>query len=186
MHIELAFIRDKVIRQTFAEVLPSKFDTREAEVMLLAIGLQESGFQAREQHGGPARSFWQFERGGIRGVLACPDTKTYAQMVCAHRGIPPTIDAVYARMLDDDLLGCAFARLLLYSDPKPLPAIGDAHGAWNYYLHNWRPGKPGPDRWAGHYATALQAAAWTCPAMMVVIGYCSGCSGWALLHWSPC
>jgi hypothetical protein len=160
MQIELAFIRDKVIRQTFIEVMPSKFDTPEAEVMLLAIGLQESGFQTRQQIGGPARSFWQFEKGGgVRGVLSCADTKTYAQMVCTHRGIPPTMDAVYARMLDDDLLGCSFARLLLYSDPTALPSIGDAQGAWNYYLRNWRPGKPRPDDWADNYAQAIAVQA---------------------------
>jgi hypothetical protein len=161
MHIELAFVRDKIIRQTFIEVLPSKFDTPEAETELLAIGLQESGFQSRVQYGGgPARSFWQMERGGgIRGVLTCADTKTYAQMVCAHRGIPPTCDAVYARMLDDDLLGCAFARLLLYSDPAPLPAIGDVSGSWNYYKNNWRPGKPRPADWPANYAQAIAAQA---------------------------
>ncbi len=35
-----------------------------------------------------------------------------------------------------------FARLLLWTDAKPLPAIGDEQGAWDYYLRNWRPGKP--------------------------------------------
>jgi hypothetical protein len=160
MHIELAFVRDKIIRQTFIEVLPSKFDTPQAEVMLLAIGLQESGFQTRQQVGGPARSFWQFEKGGgVRGVLSCVDTKTMAQMVCVHRGIPPTPDSVYARMLDDDLLGCAFARLLLYSDPAPLPAIGDVSGSWAYYKNNWRPGKPRPADWPANYAQARKAQA---------------------------
>jgi hypothetical protein len=160
MHISLAFVRDKIIRQTFIEVLPSKFDTPQAEVMLLAIGMQESGFQTRQQSGGPARSFWQFEKGGgITGVLTCQDTKAYAQMVCVHRAVMPTVESVFARMLDDDLLGCGFARLLLYSDPHPLPAIGDVDGAWDYYERTWRPGKPRPDDWPVNYAQARQAQA---------------------------
>jgi hypothetical protein len=155
---DLIFARDKIVRQTMREVLPGKFDSPEATVLLLAIGLQESRFQHREQIGGPARSFWQFERGGgVTGVLTHPYTARYAQAACVLRGVAPTREAVYARMLDDDLLGCAFARLLLYSDPHPLPALGHASAAWAYYVENWRPGKPHPDSWGGLYSEAIAA-----------------------------
>ncbi len=156
---DLAFARDKIVRQTYREVLPGKFDSPEATVLLLAIGLQESRFQHREQVGGPARSFWQFERGGgVIGVLTHPATGRHAQAACILRSTAPTKEAVYARMLDDDLLGCAFARLLLYSDPHPLPALGHADAAWDYYQRNWRPGKPHPQSWSGLYSQALAAA----------------------------
>lgn len=156
--VELAYARDKILRQTQREVLPGKFASREAEVMLLAIGLQESRFQHREQVGGPARSFWQFERGGgVVGVLTHPETAKHAHAVCVLRGIAPTKEAVYARMLDDDLLGCAFARLLLYSDPKPLPALGQRELAWDYYINNWRPGKPHRGTWDALYQQAMAA-----------------------------
>jgi hypothetical protein len=154
----LAHIRDKVIRVACREVLPCKFDSPAATVMLLAIGLQESRFEHRQQIGGPARSFWQFEKGGgVRGVLTHPATKAHAQAVCVLRNIPATSDAVYARMLEDDLLGCCFARLLLYSDPAPLPLIGQRERAWEYYLRNWRPGKPHEKTWAALYSEAVDA-----------------------------
>ncbi|MCV6902125.1 MAG: hypothetical protein NTT76_05400, partial [Achromobacter xylosoxidans] len=44
-------------------LLPAGMDTQAAHVMLLAIGLQESRFTHRQQIGGPARGFWQFEKG---------------------------------------------------------------------------------------------------------------------------
>lgn len=157
---DLRFVREKIIAQTYREVLPGKFATTDATVMLLAIGLQESRFEHRQQVGGPARSFWQFERGGgVRGVLTHPETAKHAQAVCILRGIAPTAESVYARMLDDDLLGCAFARLLLYSDPKPLPAAGSVQASWDYYERNWRAGKPHPQTWPRLYTLAMEALA---------------------------
>jgi hypothetical protein len=138
------------------EFLPLKMDTPNARVMLLAIGLQESRFEHRQQIGGPARSFWQFEKGGgVRGVLQHPASGRHAQALCALRGIAPTETAVYQRMLEDDLLGCGFARLLLYTDAAALPALGHADAAWDYYMRNWRPGKPHRGAWSGLYSQAL-------------------------------
>lgn len=156
--MELAHVRDRIIAQTYREVLPGKFNTTDSTVLLLAIGLQESRFRHREQVGGPARSFWQFERGGgVAGVLTHPSTAKHAHAVCVLRGIAPTREAVYARMLEDDLLGCAFARLLLYSDPRPVPVAGDPGSGWDYYLRNWRPGKPHRGTWDELYQQAVQA-----------------------------
>ena len=155
---DLTYARDKIVRQAYREVLPGKFDSPEATVLLLAIGLQESRFEHRQQIGGPARSFWQFEKGGgVRGVLQHSASAKHAQALCALRGIAPTETAVYQRMLEDDLLGCAFARLLLYTDAAALPALGHADAAWDYYLRNWRPGKPHPETWGPLYAQALAA-----------------------------
>jgi len=155
---DLIHVRDRIIGATYREVLPGKFDSTAATVLLLAIGLQESRFEHRQQIGGPARSYWQGERrGGMTAVLNPPATSRYARAACLIRGVLPTADAVYAAFLDDDLLGCAMARLLLYSDPRSLPAVGDVAGAWAYYLSVWRPGKPHPRTWAGLYAQALEA-----------------------------
>jgi hypothetical protein len=52
-------------------------------------------------------------------------------------------------------LAAAFARWLLYTDPAPLPKIGAENGAWNYYLRNWRPGKPHPETWPANYKLAV-------------------------------
>lgn len=144
-----------IIARTYADVLPGKFASEAATTMLLAIGLQESRFIHRQQIGGPARSFWQFEKGGgVVGVLRHKSTALHAKAVCLLRGIEPTANAVYAAMLTDDTLGCAFARLLLYSDPKPLPEPGDVTASWDYYIRNWRPGKPHRSSWDYLYARA--------------------------------
>lgn len=157
---DLHHVRHQIIGATYREVLPGKFDSTAATVMLLAIGLQESRFEHRLQIGGPARSFWQFERGGgVLGVLRHASSSKHAAAVCLLRGILPTQDAVYQRLMDDDLLGCAFARLLLYTDPGPLPAVGNAPGAWDYYIRNWRPGKPHRQTWDALYGQAVLAVA---------------------------
>lgn len=144
-----------IIACTYASVLPGKFASPQATVLLTAIGLQESRFEHRQQIGGPARSFWQFEKGGgIAGVLQHRASRLHAHAVCVLRGIEATPTAVYAAMLTDDLLGCAFARLLLYTDPAPLPEIGQVVTSWEYYLRLWRPGRPHRGSWNELYATA--------------------------------
>ncbi|WP_343499653.1 hypothetical protein [Achromobacter denitrificans] len=141
-------------------LLPAKMDTPAARVMLLAIGLQESRFIHRRQIGGPARGFWQFEKGGgVRGVLTHASTREHAQLVCKARGVPATADAVYEALDKDDVLAAAFARLLLWSDPKTLPALGDADAAWALYLRTWRPGKPHPETWPDLYRQSVSEVA---------------------------
>lgn len=139
-------------------LLPARMDSPAARVMLFAIGLQESRFIHRRQIGGPARGFWQFEQGGgVRGVLAHPSTSGQAQALCRARGIEPVAADVYAALELDDVLAAGMARLLLWSDPAALPAIGDSAAAWDLYLRTWRPGKPHPGTWAELYEQAVEA-----------------------------
>jgi len=106
-------------------LLPAGMDSRKATVILLAIGLQESRFIHRLQIGGPARGFWQFERGGgVRGVLRHWATRAATIKVCAARQCALLPNAVYLQIAEDDVLAAAFARLLLYSDPAELPHSG--------------------------------------------------------------
>lgn len=148
-------IADPIIEKTLS-LLPPRFSSREAFVMLRAIGLQESKFKTRQQVSGPARSFWQFESGGgIRGVLSHHSTYRESRALCAVEGVTATAASVYDAMLQNDVIGCGFARLLLFTDPEPLPAVGDASGAWDYYLRLWRPGTPHPEAWAKNYALAI-------------------------------
>lgn len=136
--------------------LMSHFDSPAARLMLLAIGLQESKFVHRRQINGPARGFWQFERGGgVRGVMTHPVTAPLMRAVCTLRAVPYLEQVVYDRLEFDDTLACATARLLLYSDPRSLPARGNEQAAWDYYIRNWRPGKPHRDAWVKNYATAM-------------------------------
>lgn len=137
-------------------ILPPALKDPRATVLLLAIGLQESRFERREQVGGPARGFWQFERGGgVRGVLRHWSTRTPAAMACAARDCPVLPNDVYLRIAEDDILACAFARLLLFTDPAPLPDIGEHDEAWRYYVRTWRPGKPHQRTWRKLYDEAV-------------------------------
>lgn len=148
-------IRAQAIAPALA-LLPARMTSPEAEVMMIAIGLQESGLVHRRQIGGPARGLLQFETGGVRGVLQHEASRSHALALCAARGVEPTTAAVYARLEHDDVLAMAVGRLLLWTDPKPLPALGKADEAWALYLRTWRPGKPHRNRWDACYAAALR------------------------------
>jgi len=126
-----------------------------AWAMLVAIGLQESRFKHRAQvvaggGKGPARGFWQFEqRGGVYGVLNHPLTKKAAETLCGMAGIQPTPAEAWAAMETNDILAAGFARMLLFTDPNRLPPASEAakNAAWEYYIRNWRPGKPHRQTW---------------------------------------
>lgn len=150
----LQTITDTAINPALA-LLPDRMDTPEARVMLLAIGLQESRFLHRRQIKGPARGFWQFEMGGgVRGVLNHDATFAHAQKVCAARNVWPKPDSVYQDLERDDVLAAAFARLLLWSDPKPIPTEKSA--AWSLYERTWRPGRPHRETWDDFFQQAQE------------------------------
>lgn len=158
----------QVILPTLHHLLPAKFDGATAQVQLLAVAGQESNLATRRQLGGPARGLWQAEQGGsIHGVLTNKATSAYARSICLLMAVAPVESDVYAGLASDDALACAFARLTLWADPQPLPALGDEEGAWQCYLRNWRPGaySRGDEderaklrqRWHGNYAAAMHA-----------------------------
>jgi hypothetical protein len=148
------------------EQMPRHFAGKEATLMLLAIGLQESRFEHRRQvGGGPARGYWQFElgsaasRGGVWGVYLHRATHEDLRLLCRARDCNFDPAPIYRAIETDDVLAAGVARLLLFTDPKPLPAMGEAAKAWDYYLRNWRPGKPHRKSWAGLYAAAVEHVA---------------------------
>lgn len=129
------------------------YDSDAARVMLLSIGLQESRFKHRKQIVGPARGFWQFENGGgVKGVLTHVASSKEIERILARLEISKT--DVYTAIAWHDPLAAVMARLLLYTDPKPLPAVTDTAGAWQLYLRCWRPGKPHPETWLAFHKTA--------------------------------
>lgn len=148
-------------------ILPAVMDTLQARVQHAAIGFQESKYKSRRQiilkggklvAEGPAVSYWQFENGrlaGINGVLTHRATASHAVNVCAYCGVEPERMAVWERMQIDDVLGAAFARLLMYTDAAPVP-VTEQQG-WAMYLRTWRPGKPHPETWSAAYANAIRA-----------------------------
>lgn len=126
-----------------------------ARVEVMAIAGQESDWKARRQIGGPARSYWQFEKGGgVAGLFG--STPKQLAAVCAYLDIPFDATTVFEAMAWNDTLACCMARLLLWTDPAPLPAVGDVNDAWAYYQRNWRPGAPHPEVWPTKYQTAAQ------------------------------
>jgi len=145
---------ETIIRPALAE-LPTKMQGDRAEVMLLSIGLQESRFIYRKQIAGPARGFWQFERAGVQGVLSHPASDKIALELCAEYAAK-SAESVHILLESKDVLACQFARLLLFTDPRPLPALGEVMDAWQYYIRNWRPGKPHRKSWGDCYAQAVQ------------------------------
>jgi hypothetical protein len=148
-----------------------------AEAMLLAIGLQESRLTHRDQivagkapgQVGPATGFWQFERnGGVAGVMQHARSAAIARAAADAAGVAWDRDAIwrsFTTAAGDDLAAC-FARLLLFTDPAPLPAcsVSAEDEAWNYYLRDWRPGKPHRATWGGFWAQGVALAGSDAPA----------------------
>lgn len=93
----------------------------------------------------------------MRGVLQHPASMVRAAKLCVARDVEAVPLAVWEALQVDDVLAAGFARLLLLTDPKPLPAPEDADGGWAYYIRNWRPGKPHPATWPGLHRQALEA-----------------------------
>ncbi len=132
------------------------FSDDRARVLIMAVFGQESAWQYRQQIGGPAHGLGQFEKGGgVVGVLTHPASRDKIKAVCAELGVPCDAESVYEAMVENDVLAAAMARLLLWTDPTPLPAVGAVQAAWEYYARNWRPGAPHPEAWAARYKTAI-------------------------------
>lgn len=136
-------------------VLPKHLDSDKARVLLLAIGLQESRLTMRRQMlDGPARGLWQFEpgskasKGGVWGVYLHSQTMELLRVLCRSRSVGFEPRSIWTAIETDDVLAAGLARLLIWTDPKPLPAVDDEVGAWELYANRcWRPGKPHPETW---------------------------------------
>lgn len=167
----LAAITRTAINPALA-LLPKAMDTLEARLLMLAIGLQESVFihrwqvidANRPERKGPARGFWQFElgtrasRGGVWGIFLHEASRYWLSVLCAARGVEFAPRAIWLAIENDDVLAAGCARLLLFTDPKRLPAIGDVDAAWLLYAkRTWRPGKPKPQKWRANYDAARVA-----------------------------
>ena len=161
--MNLSEITERGIAPALA-LLPVRMDSYEARIMLLTIGQQESRFEYRRQMvgsppqpTGPAMGFWQFERGGgVKGVMTHPAAVSLTRMLCEARGVPFEADAIWRALQNDDVLAAGLARLLLFTDPKPLPDAKAVDAAWNYYVRTWRPGKPHPDKWGGYHLASCR------------------------------
>lgn len=144
------------------EILPKKMDSLWARRNLHAIGWQESRLVHQKQIGGPARGLWQFEqgtarsRGGVYGIYLHPQSRPHLESACKLLCIPFDPIAIYQSLEGvDDRIDIVCARLLLWTNPRPLPTKQDE--AWQYYLNTWRPGKPHPKTWAEAWNVSVLA-----------------------------
>lgn len=139
-------------------ILPAKMNSPQATAFLLCVGLQESDFVARRQGGGgPAKSLWQFEKAGIRGVAQHPSSRDYLKAALASLQYSSSVGQtaqLHAIIEHNDVLAATMARLLLYTLPARLPGREDESVAFGQYLACWRPGKPRPLDWPQNYARA--------------------------------
>lgn len=147
-----------VIRPTLL-MMGDRFKSPSAEAMLIAIAAQESGLEHRVQmDGGPAHGLWQFEMGGgVAGVMGHKSTKLIAESIATTLLYKFTRNEIYIGIINNDILACSFARLLLWSHPSPLPDPNDLNSSWQYYTSLWRPGKPHIERWPASVKLAVDA-----------------------------
>jgi len=139
----------------------------EAMRFLLAIAGQESECTHRYQvlasgNPGPARSFYQGEAMG--GMILCVTSRTLdakitaaGRRLCEAASVRPEAAHIWRAIEGHDGLAHGLARLLVLSDPAPLPARQEE--AWRYYLRTWRPGAPRPEKWPRHWQAAGIAVA---------------------------
>ena len=159
-------IDDKVLNSIDAglALLPSSLSSPQARVMMYAIGLQESRMTYRRQivNGkpiGPAKGLWQFERGGgCKGVVEHPASRWWRARGCTRQCVAFNATEVWNQLERDDAFAAVAARLLLFTDPRKLPEIDDAGGAWNLYVRTWRPGKPHRQTWDAFHQYARRVA----------------------------
>lgn len=163
MNEELIWFIYKNIVPAALSLLPGRMDSAEARANIMAIGMQESEFIARQQGGtarksgsGPAKSFWQFEKkGGVQELLSNETTRPILIPVLNILGYPEwTAEALHEAMEHNDVLACVMARLLLYIDPQELADSMEVWKAWRMYLRRWRPGLERPKPWPKNYDKA--------------------------------
>lgn len=167
---------DHVLRYvlpTAYALLPPQMNSAAASAFLLAVGLQESGFEHRRQlYGGPARGFLMFERGtvarrgGVTGILLHPVSRPHVIGTMATLKYKPTnpIDdaarVLHAALEHNDTLTFLCGRVLLLTVPRRLPDREESMEAWEQYVLAWNPGAVKTDpiphlkRWMVNYPTA--------------------------------
>ena len=107
MSEKLSDVVEKAIKPAFT-LLPSRMRSREALVMLLAIGLQESLFKRRRQMAnGPARGFWITKAllDTVPTIRDSADRQLFS--------IPGIVPESY-----DDIKGCRFADRCTHRRPE--------------------------------------------------------------------
>lgn len=152
MNAEAVYTVHRRIIPAALDLLPAQMASDRARAMLLAIGLQESGFEDRtQQPSGQARGYWQFEQSAVATTLMQHAVIAPVLQTLNYRG--DTLEC-HRAMADNDVLAAVFARLLLWSVPGALPTAAEPDRGWQQYLVSWRPGKPRPATWPAYFTEA--------------------------------
>lgn len=155
----LQIITTEAINPALA-LLPAAMDSLRARVMLLATGLQESRLIYRRQIRGPARGLWQFEEGGgVYGCMRHEASRDHLRALCQARGVQYERRAIWQALERDDVLAAGAARLLYWTDARPVPELEDTEGAWDLYMRTWRPGRPHRQTWPEMHRQAVEFVA---------------------------
>lgn len=142
------------ITPAMCELPPMPSESAARQMLLTIAGVESGCLHRRQVPVAHAMGLWQFERlGGVAGVLQHRATAAHAAAACRRRQIPAAPDEAWRALERDDVLAAIFARLLLLSDPAPLPDNQVTGRA--IYLRTWRPGKPSsPEKWADSWTMA--------------------------------
>lgn len=148
----LPLVRDYVLPAAYS-LLPNSYRSEAATRLLLAIGIHESQFVHRQQVGGPAVGFWQFEQGGVMAVLGSKRQGPLAQDAMGTLKFPNlTPYGCQVAVLNNDVAAAVFARLLLAKLPDPLAL--SATGGFDQYARAWKPGRSRQDDWQASWDLA--------------------------------
>lgn len=130
------------------ELLNEPYDSSEAEVLLVAIALQETKLKDRFQvGGGPAMSFWQIEPPTAYRTVA-----KWPAGAAVLANLELSTNDLMSWLPWSELGACIVARGILWLEPSPLPDVPNPSAGWQYYAEKcWRPGKPHPELWSDHY-----------------------------------
>jgi hypothetical protein len=140
----------------------------QARTFLLAVAIQETDLTERAQRigsggVGPARGWWQFEMPTIGLMLGHKAASPRLSSLCEAAWVRCAAPDIWRCLEGHDFLALGVARLLLLTDPQPVPLT--AAEGWDCYARRlWRPGKPHPAKW-GH---AWEAATQACSAAIVL------------------
>lgn len=155
----LYFVHKAIIPDAF-QLLPGIMRSREANAMLLAIGLQESRFRYRRQlPDGPANGFWQFEPGekaALGMMLKHEATNKILFPILKQLNYTPNRLTLYEALRHNDVLAAIFARLLLWTVYGEMPKAYDPDKGWMQYLEGWQPGRPHPETWPACFKLAWE------------------------------
>ena len=139
-------------------LLPAHLTCAESKAMLIAIAMQSSQFSFRRELMGHDRSFWALgAQTHIKVVAEHELTRGPIAAVCDALCYDTSVFSAYMAVEHNDILACAYARLLLSLVPGKLPSRDQPQLGWDQYLAVWRPSHPRPEPWPVHFRRAWDA-----------------------------